>query len=126
MSDRYAPLHGARVLKATWLSGMLSGQGEVMQYLRLDHFASHVNETFKVEIEHVNAHLVLVEARPLPYRPVAGIVREPFSLLFRHESAVLFPQRTYNMKHEVMGEFGIFLVPVARDRDGFIYQALFN
>jgi hypothetical protein len=54
------------------------------------------------------------------------MVREPFSLLFRNESAVLFPQRTYAMSHDGVGEFGIFLVPIARDRDGFIYQALFN
>jgi hypothetical protein len=30
------------------------------------------------------------------------------------------------MSHASVGEFGIFLVPIARDRDGFIYQALFN
>lgn len=30
------------------------------------------------------------------------------------------------MKHAAIGEFGIFLVPVARDQTGFIYQALFN
>jgi len=30
------------------------------------------------------------------------------------------------MKHDSLGEFGVFLVPIARDRDGFIYQALFN
>lgn len=105
---------------------MLGGQGETMQFLRLDHFAGHLNETFKVEIDHMNAPFVLVEARPLPYQPIAGLVREPFSLLFRNASAVLFAQRTYTMSHDSMGEFGIFLVPIARDRDGFIYQALFN
>ncbi|WP_419584918.1 DUF6916 family protein [Stutzerimonas stutzeri] len=30
------------------------------------------------------------------------------------------------MRHHGLGEFGIFLVPIARDRTGFIYQALFN
>jgi hypothetical protein len=97
-----------------------------MQFFRLDHFASHLNETFKVEIDRMSTPFVLVEARPLPHQPVAGMVREPFSLLFRNESAVLFPQRTYAMSHDGVGEFGIFLVPIARDRDGFIYQALFN
>jgi hypothetical protein len=97
-----------------------------MQFFRLDHFAGHLNETFKVEIDHVSTLFVLVEVRPLPYRPIAGMVREPFSLLFRNESAVLFPQRTYAMSHDGVGDFGIFLVPIARDRDGFIYQALFN
>ena len=105
---------------------MLDNQGEVMQFFQLDHFAGHLNETFKVEIDHMSTSFVLVEARPLPHQPVAGMVREPFSLLFRHESVVLFPQRTYSMSHERLGEFGIFMVPIARDRDGFIYQALFN
>jgi hypothetical protein len=97
-----------------------------MQLLRLDHFAGHLNETFMVEIEQVRTPFVLVEARPIQHHPVPGSMREPFSLLFRHESAVLFPQRTYSMHNEQLGEFGIFLVPIARDRDGFIYQALFN
>lgn len=97
-----------------------------MQFFQLNQFAAHLNETFRVEIDQVSASFVLVEARPLPSRPVMGMVREPFSLLFRHEAAVLFPQRTYSMTHERLGEFGIFLVPIARDRDGFIYQALFN
>jgi len=98
-----------------------------MQFFQLEHFASHLNETFQVELDQVNADFVLVEARPLQtQRQLASSVRAPFSLLFRHQAAVLFPQRTYAMRHAGMGEFGIFLVPVARDRDGFIYQALFN
>lgn len=71
--------------------GMLSGQGELMQFFQLDHFAGHLNETFKVEIDHMSTPFVLVEARPLPHQPIAGMVREPFSLLFRNESSVLFP-----------------------------------
>jgi len=114
------------VLKAVHGSGMLAGQGDVMQFFQLSHFAGHLNETFKVDIDQISTSFVLVEARPLPYRPTAGMVREPFSLLFRHEAAVVFAQRIYTMKHDSLGEFGVFLVPIARDRDGFIYQALFN
>ncbi|HEY4145795.1 DUF6916 family protein [Pinirhizobacter sp.] len=97
-----------------------------MQLLRLDQFAAHLNETFMVEIENVRSPFVLVEARPIQHHPVQGLVRSPFSLLFRHEAAVVFPQRIYTMSNNAMGEFGIFLVPIARDKDGFIYQALFN
>lgn len=97
-----------------------------MQFLRLDQFAAHLNETFMVDIENVRTPFVLVEARPLQHQPMPGLVREPFSLLFRHEAAVVFPQRTYSMHNEAMGDLGIFLVPIARDRNGFIYQALFN
>ena len=97
-----------------------------MQFLQLNHFAACLNETFMVELDQVQAPFVLVDARPKAHRPVAGMVREPFTLLFRHESAIIFPQRTYQMRNERMGEFGIFLVPIARDRDGFIYQAIFS
>jgi hypothetical protein len=97
-----------------------------MDFLRLDHFAPHLNETFMVEIDRVRTPFVLVEARPLPYRPAPGLVREPFSLLFRNEAAIVFPQGTYNMSNPGMGDIGIFIVPVARDKDGFIYQAVFN
>jgi hypothetical protein len=96
-----------------------------MQFLQLDHFAGHLNETFMVEIDQMRTPFVLVEARPWG-QAMAGTVRAPFSLVFRNEAAVVFPQRTYSMRNEGMGEFGIFLVPVARDKDGFLYQAIFN
>lgn len=98
-----------------------------MQLLGLDHFAGHLGETFTVALDHDgNAPFALVEARPLPAVKVAAQMRAPFSLLFRHEAAIVFPQKIYQMRHAQLGEFGIFLVPVARDRDGFIYQAVFN
>lgn len=98
-----------------------------MQFLSIEHFAGHLGETFTVSLDHDGqAPFALVEVRPLPAQPFHGIVRAPFSLLFRHEAAVVFPQKIYQMTHAAMGQFGIFLVPVARDRDGFIYQAVFN
>lgn len=100
-----------------------------MQFFALEHFATHLNETFAVTLDSQGqAPFVLVEARPLPMMgaPMPGMVRSPFSLLFRNESAILLPQKIYQMTHVAMGEFGIFLVPIARDRDGFIYQAVFN
>jgi len=100
-----------------------------MEFFGLHHFAGHLNESFDVMLDNEGrASFVLVEARPLPPSGAAmpGLVREPFSLLFRNESAILLPQKVYAMTHGSLGQFGIFLVPVARDRDGFIYQAVFN
>ena len=99
-----------------------------MQFLQLDHFAARLNETFDVEVDGGLVPFVLVEARPLPFtgRAAAGAVREPFSLLFLNASPILFAQRIYTMKNPTAGEFGIFLVPIARNKDGFIYQAVFN
>lgn len=98
-----------------------------MDLLTLNHFAAHVNETFVAALNETEVPFVLVEARPLPpATAAAGAMRTPFSLLFRNASSFLFPQQMYRMRHPGLGELGIFLVPVARERDGFLYQAIFN
>lgn len=96
-----------------------------MEVLTLQHFAAHVNETFPAALNEGEVSFVLVEARALP-STTRDVVRPPFSLLFRNTSSFLFPQQIYHMRHPSLGEIGIFLVPVAREREGFLYQALFN
>ncbi|NUO76805.1 MAG: hypothetical protein HOQ32_12425 [Lysobacter sp.] len=98
-----------------------------MELLTLDHFARHVDETFSAVMNDGEIPFVLVEARALNASQVPpGAARTPFSLLFRNASAFLFPQQTYLMRHAEIGEIGIFLVPIAREREGFLYQAVFN
>lgn len=97
-----------------------------MELLTLQHFAPYVNETFAATVNDGEVPFVLVEARPLQASPPPGTARPPFSLLFRNGSSFLFPQQLYRMRHEGMGEVGIFLVPIAREREGFLYQAVFN
>lgn len=97
-----------------------------MQQMTVADFLPHVNETFVAALNGSEASFVLVEARPLDARPAPGGARQPFSLLFRNTASFLFPQQTYPMRHANMGEFGIFLVPIAREREGFLYQAIFN
>lgn len=98
-----------------------------MELLTLDHFAGCVNETFAAALNEGEVPFVLVEARALAPGPaVPGAARLPFSLLFRNASLFLFPQQTYRMRHPHIGEVGIFLVPIAREREGFLYQAIFN
>ena len=96
-----------------------------MELLSLEHFAGCINETFAAALDGMEVPFVLVEARPVQGQS-RNAARAPFSLLFRNASAFLFPQQTYAMRHPRVGDVGIFLVPIARDRDGFIYQALFN
>lgn len=95
-----------------------------MELLTLEHFAGCVNETFVASMNDMDVEFVLVEARPLP-NP-GNPQRAPFSLLFRNTSPILFPQQIYPMRHARVGEVGIFLVPVAQERAGFLYQAVFN
>ncbi|HUD40846.1 MAG TPA: hypothetical protein VMR06_02495 [Dokdonella sp.] len=96
-----------------------------MELLTLEHFAGCVNETFSATLEDMRIEFVLVEARPLPTR-VPDARRAPFSLLFRNTAAFLFPQQIYPMHHPRIGEVGIFIVPIAREREGFLYEAVFN
>jgi hypothetical protein len=97
-----------------------------MQLLMLEDFAGCVNETFVATLDDINVEFVLVEARPLPEGQVRNPARAPFSLLFRNTAPILFPQQMYPLRHPRMGEIGIFLVPVAQERAGFLYQAVFN
>lgn len=97
-----------------------------MQMLTLEHFAGRLNETFNVDLGHGHAPFVLIETRSLAIQPFHGMMRAPFSLFFHHASSVLFPQRIYQMDVPGLGDIGIFLVPVARNKDGFVYQAVFN
>jgi hypothetical protein len=96
-----------------------------MDLLSLEQFAGCLNETFAARMQGMDAPFVLVDAQPLPHRG-RDAARAPFSLMFRNGSPLLFPQQTYRMQHPRLGELDIFLVPVARDREGFLYQAVFN
>jgi hypothetical protein len=52
--------------------------------------------------------------------------QEQFSLRFRGDSGLVFPQRIYTVKHDSIGDFELFLVPIARDDSGTYYEAVFN
>ena len=49
-----------------------------------------------------------------------------FSLFFLGRGNLLLPQGTYRMTHEQLGEIEVFLVPTAREADGYKYEAVFN
>lgn len=51
---------------------------------------------------------------------------ETFSLFFHGPSDPFLQQGIRKLKHAKLGELEIFLVPVARDKDGYQYEAVFN
>lgn len=97
-----------------------------MSIVTLDHFSRCVGEGFEIDMGTGALVFTLTEARPLPERGFKGMMRAPFSLLFRSETKVLLPQQIYRLKNATLGILDIFLVPVARDKGGIIYQAIFN
>jgi hypothetical protein len=52
--------------------------------------------------------------------------QEQFALRFRGDRSLVFPQRIYSMKHDSIGDFDLFLVPIGRDETGTFYEAVFN
>ena len=49
-----------------------------------------------------------------------------FSLVFRGSLDQPLEQGLYPMTNETMGTESLFLVPIAREADGFRYEAVFN
>jgi hypothetical protein len=52
--------------------------------------------------------------------------QEQFALRFRGDRNQVLSQRIYPMKHDSIGEFDLFLVPIGRDATGTFYEAVFN
>jgi len=91
----------------------------------IDMFSDKVGQAFVIEEPDVPAiELTLVEVTPL--RNFANIARTPFSLLFTSRSSAVLPQRTYALRHAVLGLQTLFLVPIAGNRESVTYQAIFN
>lgn len=98
----------------------------LMELLPIQRFAGAANQTFELSLGGSAMTLTLVEVRPLPARPFPGMLRDPFSLLFRSASALMLPQRIYRMTNATVGTLDIFIVPIGRDAAGVTYQAIFN
>lgn len=97
-----------------------------MQLLSHETFAARANETFDLGMGESAMPLTLVEVQPLTTHAYPGMLRSPFSLMFRSGSPVVLPQKVYRLKNATMGPVDIFLVPVGRDVSGVVYQAVFN
>lgn len=51
---------------------------------------------------------------------------EAFALEFSGPLDPLLPQGTYTFTHPEFGQFEVFIVPVARAKEGVTYEAVFN
>ena len=90
-------------------------------------FRESLNTKFRVRAETPRpVELELVEVKS--YLPGENEQRgmERFSLFFRGPADIFVPQGTCTLEHERLGTLEIFLVPVARDERGFLYESVFN
>jgi hypothetical protein len=97
-----------------------------MDLISAQHFAGAAGASFDVSVGAASVPMTLTEVKPLPAPLTTSARRDPFYLLFKSSSPVILPQQIYQMRNRQMGAMGIFLVPVARDSGGIVYQAVFN
>lgn len=90
-------------------------------------FQPHVGERFTVGTHDLVLRLTSIEdwSRRAGSHS-AEYARAPFSLLFHALDGKHVPQGTYALKHDRIGEFGLFIVPLGPDSEGMRYQAVFT
>lgn len=90
--------------------------------LSLADFADSEGSRFSTQVEGASLEMVLEKAEPLRLSARSG---GSFRLVFRGPREPLCPQGTYLLESpEVVVE--IFLVPIAQDDAGSLYEAIFN
>ena len=88
-----------------------------------EEFSRHANTKFQVQLDqHPPVDLDLIEVSELKVYPQ----QEEFTILFRGPLEAFLDQGVRFLKHDLMGEFELFIVPVKQDAEGFYYEAVFN
>lgn len=85
-------------------------------------FSENLNTKFRASLDGKNVELELIDVAELNYSPR----QEAFSIVFRGALDSPLQQGLFDIEHEKLGSFAIFMTPVARQQDGFRYEACFN
>jgi hypothetical protein len=101
----------------------------MLDKLTVDDFKPAVGQRFTLDLDGTGElELELVEAATQdPDGKAAGDdgTRRPFHVHFRGPGEPILPQRIYAVKHDAVGALEIFIVPVGRDAEGTLYEAIF-
>ena len=96
----------------------------MLDELRAEDFAPHVNTTFRLlrgDEEPLELELIEIGGGAGRYEDSYS-----FSLVFRGGLHFRLGQHIFTLEHPALGTLDLFLVPIARDPDGFRYEAVFN
>lgn len=94
----------------------------------ITHFEPLVGTRFRTsEGPDPPVELELIEVRPLrpPYPPGPG-ERLPFALLFRYSGDETWAQSIVSLQHDTLGALSLFLVPIGREPEGLLLEAVFG
>ena len=87
-------------------------------------FEPHEGSSFQVRHGDQVRTATLTELRRYGREAPGG--RESFALVFQFESSDVLPQAIYELTHDQIGAFSLFLVPVGQNENGVYYEAVFN
>jgi hypothetical protein len=97
-----------------------------MAILTEEEFSKHVGTEFCAGTGEGEVKITLTEVKTHMSDESRKQRMECFSLFFDGPVEEFLPQQNFQMRHEVMGEFELFLVPISGDQKGFGYEAVFN
>ena len=89
-------------------------------------FSALQGTKFLIKVQTLEVPLELVEVKGYLNQQTEQAGMERFSAFFDGALESFLPQGMYLMQHESLGEFEIFLVPIAQNQNGFRYEAVFN
>jgi hypothetical protein len=98
-------------------------------YLDREAFAGCLNTKFTFFHRAIGTTEVkLIEVNDLTPKTfrLATNEKECFALQFIGSSDKPLRQETYAISHESLGNFNMLVVPIAKDKDGVYYEAIFN
>lgn len=87
-----------------------------------EEFAEQVNTKFRLTENEKEFEIELVETTA----PVINASQKMYSLFFTSPKDYFLPQKTYELRHDELGEVTLFLVPIGETENRFRYQAVFN
>ena len=96
----------------------------MLERMRREDFEPHLNTTFRLlrgQEEPLELELIEITGGEGTFENSYS-----FSLIFRGGPHFVLQQHTFTLDHPALGTLDIFLVPIARDADGYRYEAVFN
>ncbi len=97
----------------------------MLDQVTIDTFLPLTGTSFWLHHGERKIELRLTAAKKVMESEAARLQRTPFSLFFL--APLHFPQATYRVTHDAFTEpLDIFLVPVGKETNGFVYEAVFT
>ena len=95
--------------------------------LTLERFEPLRGSVFRIALTDAVIELTLASVAPVRAGDLKPKGRQPFALTFRGGPPGRYlPQRIYTLEHDELGALPMFLVPLAPDREGMSYEAIFT